>query len=269
MGKPISTYLSRSSLKANIILCLPCPAVCLAMPHAFNGIMAIFGTAVLFGVSFCLVLANTDMEPLSTNLLGAPHANTAIRAFLIQTSMTVTLTLMQSYPKWLSMLLFLLSTAMFYFYVRWVRRSHIRIAVQLWYLWSFPVREWNKSPFVAQQVKTYDTTRGLKLLVFFAILNSWHSSWTRHHMRFAPIHYFTTKLWEIKMHTTIHDCLMTAATLDVNTKTQAVYVFLQSPHYTFGMNHLKAGLSLQLVWASIMLMGIGKLSSSTLIFRLA
>ncbi len=66
------------------------------------------------------VLAESDQDPLTDDLLAAPHAMVELQAFLAKTAMTAATTLMDMFPRVQAVLLLLLNGLLFRGYLLWV-----------------------------------------------------------------------------------------------------------------------------------------------------
>lgn len=83
-------------------LCRYLPAAhaeCFAMPHLVHSCFSAICAVMFFVVAALLVVADHELEPMSTSLLAAPHSMCELRVLLCKTAITLVDILLVQYPK--------------------------------------------------------------------------------------------------------------------------------------------------------------------------
>ena len=56
-----------------------CPAECMATPHIIHAIMSVIASAIFASITFLLVMADHDLNPMSKSMLSSPHSLTELK----------------------------------------------------------------------------------------------------------------------------------------------------------------------------------------------
>ncbi|KAG2493479.1 hypothetical protein HYH03_008295 [Edaphochlamys debaryana] len=92
---------------------------CLSMPHLVHGAVALGCSVVFCFIAFAMTVADFEMNPASRRWLASPHARVEVRALLVKTIMTITVSVVAGLTKVQAVILCGTSVFLFWSYVRW------------------------------------------------------------------------------------------------------------------------------------------------------
>ncbi|KAK9807619.1 hypothetical protein WJX72_004477 [[Myrmecia] bisecta] len=115
--------------------------VCWKMPHAILASFSIGMATIFFGVSFCMVMAQSELNPVSHDLLSSPHTIVELQGHVMKSCMCVIHSVLSDYQKLQAVLLLMLSAMIFWSQLRWAPHyiswvNHLRSALYGTLLWS-------------------------------------------------------------------------------------------------------------------------------------
>ncbi|KAK9830511.1 hypothetical protein WJX72_012148 [[Myrmecia] bisecta] len=115
--------------------------VCWKMPHAILASFSIGMATIFFVVSFCMVMAQSELNPVSHDLLSSPHTIVELHGHVMKSMMCVIHSVLSDYQKLQAVLLLMLSAMIFWSQLRWAPHyiswvNHLRSALYCTLLWS-------------------------------------------------------------------------------------------------------------------------------------